>query len=79
MNNLGIKVSGGTELKNRFTNVKTNSIKFQKEESKAIKHERSLKVKHNSNVNTFDCDEFFNNSMMKVEAQSINHLIKYDS
>jgi hypothetical protein len=80
MNNLGIKVSGGSELRNRFANVKTNSIKFQKEDYRMMKNERSVKVKHNINPNTsFDNDDFFNNSLMKIEAQSINHLIKYES
>lgn len=66
MNNLGIKVSGGTELRTRFANVKTNSIKFQKEDTKIVKHERSLKVKHSNNSHSFDCDEFFNSSLMKI-------------
>lgn len=45
-----------------------------------MKNERSVKVKHTINANnSFDNDDFFNSSLMKIEAQSINHLIKYES
>lgn len=66
MNNLGIKVSGGTEARPRFANVKTNFIKFQKDETRIIKHERSLKVKHTPNSQSFDCEDYFNSSLIKV-------------
>jgi hypothetical protein len=66
-------------MRHRFANVKTNSIRFQKDDTKIFKHERSAKIKHSSNSHSFDCDDIFTNSLMKIEAQSINHLIKYDS